>query len=140
MLVAHLPALPIGWDREREERSTGLRTFPHVADANCGYILLAKSVHGGGADSQAHIIEGLITGIGFIGGGAILEEGTTGHGTAAAASVCNRGAISAASAYGRNEIAMVLSLMNCLTLYLLRPLKQGVKKSPDWDHNEYRSG
>jgi putative Mg2+ transporter-C (MgtC) family protein len=112
MLVAYLPALPIGWDREREERSTGLRTFPLVADASCGYILLAKSVHGGGADSQAHIIQGLITGFGFIGGGAILKEVTTVHSTAAAASVCNTNAISAALAYGRYEIAMVLSLMN----------------------------
>jgi hypothetical protein len=31
-------ALPIGWDREREERSAGLRTFPLVALASCGFV------------------------------------------------------------------------------------------------------
>ena len=102
-----------------------------MAVASCGYVLLAKSVLGGGGDSQARIIQGLITGIGFIGGGAILKEGTTVHGTATAASIWNTGAIGAAAAYGRYEIAVVLSLMNFLTLYLLKPLKRGLPESPD---------
>ena len=34
--LAYLLALPIGWNREKEERSAGLRTFPLVAVATCG--------------------------------------------------------------------------------------------------------
>lgn len=44
--IAFALALPIGWERERSERSAGLRTFPLVAMASCGYILLASRVLG----------------------------------------------------------------------------------------------
>ena len=75
--IAFMLALPVGWDREQQERSAGLRTFSLVAVASCGYILLAERVAVGRTDAQARVIEGLITGIGFIGGGAILKEGGT---------------------------------------------------------------
>ncbi|MGB8510923.1 MAG: MgtC/SapB family protein, partial [Pyrinomonadaceae bacterium] len=73
--VAYLLALPVAWDREQNARSAGLRTFPLVAVASCGYILLARSVFGRGGDlsAEARIVQGLMTGIGFIGGGAILK-------------------------------------------------------------------
>ena len=38
LLFASVPALPIAWDRERNERSAGLRTFPLVLIAACGLI------------------------------------------------------------------------------------------------------
>jgi putative Mg2+ transporter-C (MgtC) family protein len=131
MTIAYVLALPVAWDREQAERSAGLRTFPLVAVASCGYVLLAKNVLGGSPDSQARIIQGLITGIGFIGGGAILKEGTTVHGTATAASIWNTGAIGAAVAYGRYEIAVVLSLLNFVTLRWLKPLKRNPPTAND---------
>ncbi|MDQ3755298.1 MAG: MgtC/SapB family protein [Acidobacteriota bacterium] len=59
--VAYLLALPVAWDREQNARSAGLRTFPLVAVASCGYVLLAKSVFGG--EAEARIVQGLMTGI-----------------------------------------------------------------------------
>jgi len=47
MLIAFLIALPIGWNREKESRSMGVRTFPLVAVASCGYMLLGTTVMGG---------------------------------------------------------------------------------------------
>jgi len=44
--VACLLALPIGWNREKEERSAGLRTFPLVAVAACGFVMIAIEVFG----------------------------------------------------------------------------------------------
>lgn len=41
LLVAFLLALPIGWNRAREEQSSGLRTFPLVAMASCGLVQTA---------------------------------------------------------------------------------------------------
>lgn len=125
--VAYVLALPMAWDREKKVRSAGLRTFPLVAVASCGYMLLAMSILGSGADSISRIIQGLITGIGFIGGGAILKDRGGVHGTATAASIWNTGAIGAATAFRRYEIAIVLSVINFATLRLLTPLKQSVK-------------
>ena len=41
LAFAYVLALPIGWDRERNERSAGLRTFPLVAVASCGLRIIA---------------------------------------------------------------------------------------------------
>lgn len=76
--VALLLTLPVAWERERSTRIMGLRTFPLVAVASCGYVLIAVAVVGSSADGQARIIQGLMSGIGFIGGGAILKEGAKG--------------------------------------------------------------
>lgn len=125
--VAYVLALPVAWDREKEARSAGLRTFPLVAVASCGYMLLAMSILGSNSDSVSRIVQGLITGIGFIGGGAILKDRGSVRGTATAASIWNTGAIGAAVAFRRYEIGIVLSVINFATLRLLTPLKQTLK-------------
>ena len=38
LLVTFILALPIGWNRARAERSAGIRTFPLVAMASCGFV------------------------------------------------------------------------------------------------------
>lgn len=54
----------------------GLRTFPLVAMSSCAFILIAGAVIGIDNDNaQARLIQGLMTGVGFIGGGAILKDG-----------------------------------------------------------------
>ena len=74
LLVAYFLALPVGWYREREAHSVGVRTFPVVAVASCGYVLLgAQSAHMS-LEVQSRIIQGVVAGIGFIGGGAILKS------------------------------------------------------------------
>jgi putative Mg2+ transporter-C (MgtC) family protein len=125
---AFMLTLPIAWEREQSTRIMGLRTFPLVAIASCGYVLVALSVVGSNEDAQARIIQGLMSGIGFIGGGAILKEGANVRGTATAASVWTTGAMGAAIAYSRYEIAILLSIVNYLTLRLLTPIEQQVDK------------
>src|SRR2546425_6285541 len=71
ILIAYLLALPIGWEREREAHSVGVRTFPLVAMASCGFVLIGTALGGGDKDVRSRIIQGVITGIGFIGGGAV---------------------------------------------------------------------
>lgn len=124
---AYVLTLPIGWDREREEQSVGIRTFPIVAMSSCAVILVV----GGHIDAQSRVLQGLLTGIGFVGAGAIVKNGTTVHGTATAASIWTTAAIGAAAAMGRYEIAIVLSVLNLLTLRLLLPLKKKLDMKPE---------
>ncbi len=58
LLIAYLLALPIGWNRERAERSAGLRTFPLVALATCGVVQATETVLNGHPEGTARIIEG----------------------------------------------------------------------------------
>lgn len=124
LAVAYALALPIGWNREQEERSAGVRTFPLVAMAACGFVMIAIEVLGIGSDGQARILEGLMTGIGFIGGGAILKQGDRATGTATAASLWATGAIGAAVGYGQLDIAVILSVVTFLSLTLLASLRK----------------
>lgn len=124
LLIAYALVLPVGWDQEREERSAGLRTFPLVAVASCGFVLVAVAVLGPRSTGQGRILEGLITGIGFIGGGAILKGGNHVRGTATAASLWTTGVVGAAAGYGLYHIAVILAALNFLTLRVLSPLKK----------------
>jgi putative Mg2+ transporter-C (MgtC) family protein len=82
-------------------------------------------------DAQARVMYGIITGIGFIGGGAILKERGSVHGTATAASIWNTGAIGIAVAWNRFEIALPLAVINFLTLRFVSPLKRHVERPPE---------
>lgn len=124
LLIAYLLALPIGWNRELEERSAGLRTFPLVAVATCGFVQAAEPVTGQSPEAMARVIEGLITGMGFIGGGAILRRDNSVKGTATAASLWITGAIGVAVGTGSLDVAIALALITAATLWFITPLKE----------------
>jgi putative Mg2+ transporter-C (MgtC) family protein len=130
LAVAFGLALPIGWERRRSGRTVGMRTFPLVAVASCGYVLVAQQVLGMNGAEHSRVLQGLMTGIGFVGGGAILKSAVFVRGTATAASIWNTGAIGAAAGYGVYPIAVLLSLINFLALRLLTPFDQPPDSEP----------
>jgi putative Mg2+ transporter-C (MgtC) family protein len=121
LLAAYVLTIPIGWDREREGHSAGIRTFPVVALASCGYLLAVSNPADPAGTSR--VVQGLTAGIGFVGGGAIVRDGATVHGTATAASIWMTGAIGSAVALGHWQTAVVMSLVTLFTLRALAPLK-----------------
>lgn len=72
LAAAYVLALPIALNREAKARGAGLRTFPLVSIAACGFVLIGIDIFDG-SDAEARVVSGIITGIGFIGGGAILK-------------------------------------------------------------------
>jgi putative Mg2+ transporter-C (MgtC) family protein len=123
LLVAYLLAFPIGWNREQAERSAGLRTFPLVAVATCGFIQAAETLFVAEPGAMARVVEGLITGMGFIGGGAILRQEDSVKGTATAASLWVTGAIGTAVGLGSYDVAVVLSFAAIVTLWAMSGVK-----------------
>ena len=122
--VAYLLALPVGINREsKAKRNAGLRTFPLVAIASCGYMLIGVQVLDT-TDAESRVLYGIITGMGFIGGGSILKSSTGVTGTATAASLWVTGAIGMAVAFARYEIAIALSLVTFTTLTLVPLIKE----------------
>jgi putative Mg2+ transporter-C (MgtC) family protein len=127
--IAYVLTAFLGWESEREAQGAGIRTFPIVGMASCGFLLLL----GNRPDlaAQSRLLQGLITGIGFVGGGAILKEGTTVKGTATAASIWNAGIIGAAVAMDHFGIAVTLAILNLFTLRALLPLRNRVSGKHD---------
>src|ERR1051325_5546391 len=123
IIVDYLLALPVGWYREKAAHSIGVRTFPLVAVASCGYVLLGTGPQMSG-DAQSRIIQGLVAGMGFIGGGAILKDKGHVRGAATAASIWNFGVVGAAVAQDRFVLAGLLALLNFFVLRVVGPLKE----------------
>ena len=130
LLLAYVLALPIGWNREKEERSAGIRTFPLVAVAACGFLQASEGIIGDNPEATARVVEGLITGMGFIGGGAILKVKDSVKGTATAASLWVTGAIGLAVGLGAIDVAVMLTVLAFFTLSLLSPLKGIIVREP----------
>ena len=137
IFIAYVLALPVGWYREREAHSVGVRTFPVVAMASCAYVLLGAPSQHMSPDAQSRIIQGLVAGIGFIGGGAILKSDSHVHGVATAASIWNTGVVGASVAQNRFLLAAMLAALNLFALRVLLQVKtrldEGQPEKPDGD-------
>lgn len=120
---AFLLALPIAINREHKADGAGLRTFPLVCIASCSFMLVGMSVYSG-SDAEARVMYGIITGMGFIGGGSIVKRSGKADGTATAAGIWLTGAIGLSVAYARYEIAIVLSAVGFLIFQFSDYLKR----------------
>ena len=130
LLIAYALAFPIGWNREREERSAGIRTFPLVAMAACGFVLVAIGVLGEDSEGHARILEGLITGVGFIGAGAVLRvgQGQEVHGLATAACIWVTATIGAAAGLAVWPLIIGGLSLAMLVLFAGAPLERRIRE------------
>jgi putative Mg2+ transporter-C (MgtC) family protein len=120
LAAAFVLAFPIAWDRERATRIMGMRTFSLVAVGACAYVLVGEHILPDDAyEARARIIQGLLSGIGFLGAGAILKRGDQVKGTATAALIWMTGALGAAVGYGQYVLALVLSAVTFVLLKVL---------------------
>ena len=127
ILAALILSLPVAYNRETKSHSAGLRTYPLVAVATCSYTLLALDVLGASGE-MGKFMAGIVTGIGFIGGGAILKAKADNKvtGLANAASIWNTGAIGMAVAWQKFEIAILIAVINFMILSIGSEAKKAV--------------
>jgi putative Mg2+ transporter-C (MgtC) family protein len=108
LAAAFVLAVPIGWDREKRARSAGLRTFPLVALASCGFVQ---------ASEQLMV--------------------NSPEGTATAASLWATGAIGVAVGLGSYDVAVTVAGFTFLTLRLLTLVKEEDDLKPDEGDNKH---
>jgi putative Mg2+ transporter-C (MgtC) family protein len=132
IVIAYLMALPVGWEREHHERSAGLRTFPLVCVASCALVVVSGTV---GPSEQSRVIQGLIGGIGFIGGGTILKSGLTVHGTATAAGILVTAVIGVSVGHHLYLLALVLSVLSLITLRVFQAWKLLDPNTNQWNRH-----
>lgn len=102
----------IGLQRERSGKPAGLRTHILVA-LGAALFVLAPLEFGMNSDSISRVIQGLITGIGFIGAGAILklEEQREIEGLTTAAGIWMTAAVGVAAGLGRLGLAVACTIL-----------------------------
>jgi putative Mg2+ transporter-C (MgtC) family protein len=124
LAVAFALAIPIGWERERHDVGPGLRTFPLLAMGACGYLEIGQFAFRDHIEGQARVFQALVSGIGFIGGGAILKGRAEVHGLATAVSLWVTVSVGIAASYGLFALGAVLSATTLIGLWALKPLKK----------------
>ena len=136
LIVAMIFGAVIGIQRERAGKPAGLRTHMLVASGAAVFII-ASGEFGMNADSISRVIQGLVTGIGFLGAGAILKlyEKRAVEGLTTAAGIWMTAALGVAVGLGRFGLALVATLLAWMTLSVVRQmehiLNRGARKSEE---------
>lgn len=129
LAVAFLLGIPVGWDREHEDFGPGLRTYPLLAMGACGYLEIGQLAFRDHPEAQARVFQALVSGIGFIGAGAIIKGRAQVHGLATAVSLWVTVSIGIAAAYRLFALGAILSATTLIALRLLKPLKRQLPKA-----------
>lgn len=124
LVVAFLLAIPIGWDREEQEVRPGLRTYPLLAMGACAYLEIGQFAFRNHIEGQARVFQAMVSGIGFIGAGAIIKGRAEVHGLATAVSLWITVSVGIAASYQLYVLAVVLSGTTLVALRVLKPLKR----------------
>lgn len=136
LIVAMIFGAVIGIQRERAGKPAGLRTHMLVA-LGAAVFIIASGEFGMNPDSISRVIQGLVTGIGFLGAGAILKlyDKRAVEGLTTAAGIWMTAALGVAVGLGRFGLALVATLLAWMTLSVVRQmehiLNRGARKSED---------
>lgn len=122
IVIAFVIALPIGWERATGRYGPGMRTFPLLSMGSASFVVIAQQAFPNTPDAEARMIQGLVSGVGFIGAGAIVRGRGHVHGIASAVSIWITMAVGMATAYELYGVALLLSMSTLFALRLLIPL------------------
>jgi putative Mg2+ transporter-C (MgtC) family protein len=118
----------IGLNRHLHHKSTGLRTLSLVACGAAGLVLAALHAGGGTShvDAMSRVIQGIMTGVGFIGAGVIVRNQMDEkvHGLTTAASVWTTAALGALCGTGEWRIIAALTLIVTVVLLTGGPIER----------------
>ena len=118
----------IGYERDRHGRPAGLRTHMIVALASATFMVISTHFvylqHYGREDlvnvDASRIAASIVTGMGFLAGGAIMRTGITVQGLTTAAALWLVGAIGMASGAGMYSVAVFVTFIGVISLTVLR--------------------
>lgn len=112
VLAAALLGAVIGWEREQKGRAAGLKTHILVAVGSALFVL-APTLAGVGQGDNTRVMQGIVSGIGFLGAGAILRsrDGERVEGLTTAASIWMTAAIGMAAGMGQEILALLTTLL-----------------------------
>ncbi|MFD1153196.1 MULTISPECIES: MgtC/SapB family protein [Undibacterium] len=128
---AMLLGFVVGYERSYHGRAAGMRTYGLVCMASAALVVIAGYPdfwYGGRAIAPValdptRIIQGIVTGIGFLGAGVIMKEGFTISGLTTAASVWASSAIGVLVGVGFYAAAILLALLSAACMVWVHRLE-----------------
>jgi putative Mg2+ transporter-C (MgtC) family protein len=119
LLLAAVLGGAIGAERELNDQAAGLRTHMLLTIGACLFTLISAYGFGGGTD-PSRIAAQIVTGIGFLGGGAIVRYGLTVKGLTTAASIWATASVGVAVGAGSYVLGVGGAVLVVGTLFGLR--------------------
>ena len=120
LVVALLLGAAVGVERQYRQRSAGLRTNALVSLGAAAFALIGFSM--AGEASPSRMAAQVVSGIGFLGAGAIMREGLNVKGLNTAATLWCSAAIGVACGAGLFGLALVGAVLVVLVNIVIRPL------------------
>jgi putative Mg2+ transporter-C (MgtC) family protein len=118
----------IGLEREIHKKPAGLRTNILICLGAAAFMLIAGKMLAG-TDAVSRMMAGIATGVGFIGGGALLRGQTAIHGVTTAATIWVVTSIGIACGMYFYEIAVFVTILSLIILIAFHPLDRRIHKS-----------
>ena len=137
VLVAFILGIIIGIERGINHKIVGFRTIALVCISSCGFTLV--SIYGFPGVDTARVAAQVVSGIGFLGAGAILHRGYVTKGLTTAAALWIAAAIGMACGVGMFMLAFVVTLMSLILLWVLKPFKSYLDRMVDNDNGKSKS-
>jgi len=138
LIAAVLLGSIIGYERERAGKAAGLRTHILVTLGTCVFVV-ACSGYGMSSDGLSRVIQGIVTGIGFLGAGTILKlnEERDIQGLTTAAGVWMTAAIGVAVGLGELGLALLGAILTVIVLTALGQIDytSEKKQAPKTENN-----
>lgn len=126
----------IGIERETSHKPAGLRTNILICVSSAMMMIVAELFSGkdGGGQEVMRVAAGVITGVGFLGAGAIIQARGTVHGLTTASVIWAVAGLGLAVGAGYYLISIVFTVMVVLILVLLRKIDQILLKRFEKNH------
>jgi putative Mg2+ transporter-C (MgtC) family protein len=118
LLIAGIIGGLIGYERRMHHKSIGIAGMMLVAVGSAGYMLLAKHLSGSDPASLSRAIQGMLQGIGFLGGAVIFKGGTDVRGIKTAAAIWITGSIGMAIATWFWWLGVIIGLLTAAILFV----------------------
>ena len=128
LVVATLIGGLIGVNRDLHGKPTGVRTMALVALASSIVVAVSQSIGGNGDATRA--VQGLMTGVGFLGAGVIIKEANSDRvrGLTTAATIWLTAAIGITCGLGYWRLALLATVLGFAVLMIGGPIEKALHK------------
>jgi putative Mg2+ transporter-C (MgtC) family protein len=128
LVLAALLGGMLGFERELRQKSAGLRTNILIAVGSALFTVMSYELAEGPVADPSRIAAQIVTGIGFLGAGAIMRTGSGVQGLTTAATVWVNAAVGVACGGGEYRLASIATGVTLLALLLLHPVERFIDK------------
>ena len=118
----------IGLEREIRGKAAGLRTNVLICLGAAVFTVISKEMAAGTGDSLTRIAAGVVTGVGFLGAGAIIRDRGGVHGLTTAATIWLVASIGMACGAGFYKLAVISTLVAIVVLIGLAQLEKPLER------------